>query len=187
MNFKIGDRVRFLNDDDGGIVCAMRNGKIVVEDEHGFEWEMEAAELVADTPHLDKQYNIVSADLESKLAADLPNSLLNAKNSEIIEFVSTQGRNTYLEIDLHINELVDRTSNLSNHDMVTIQIRHFKRFLSLARKEKYQKMVVIHGVGAGVLKTEIRQILSEMTNCSFHDADFGRYGRGATEIRLWYN
>lgn len=186
MKYKIGDRVKFLNEVGGGTVKAIGENYIVVEDEHGFEWEMAENDLVTYQPHLESKYDVdISSDLD--FIMDLPQSFKEAKEDEILQFVTAHGKKTYLEIDLHINELVDRTSHLSNHQMVTIQLDHFKRLLRLAKKEKYQKIVVIHGVGEGVLRAEIRQILSKIENCSYHDADFERYGNGATEVRLWYN
>ena len=187
MNYKIGDKVRFLNEVGNGIVISVGIELVVVEDEHGFEWEMSVNDVVPANTHLESGYNIAHTDFDSKLAMELPQSLAEAKEAEILQFVSAYGKLTYLEIDLHINELVDRTAHLSNHQMVTIQLDHFKRILRLAKKEKYQKLVVIHGVGEGVLRAEIRHILSKIENCNFHDADFERYGQGATEVRLWYN
>ena len=187
MNYKINDRVKFLNEVGGGVVKSVAENRVVVEDEHGFEWEMSEDELVHVDSHLEKEYNLPHTEIDSKKAIDLPKSLTEAKESEILQFVSAHGKKTYLEVDLHINELVDRTGHLTNHQMVNIQLDQFKRLLRLAKKEKYQKMVVIHGVGEGVLRAEIRHILSKIENCNFHDADFERYGKGATEILLWYN
>ena len=187
MNYKTGDRVKFLNEVGGGIVISVDEKLVVVEDEHGFEWEMSNEDLVADVPHLENKYGIELSERDLEYKTDLPQSLTEAKDAEILQFVSAHGKKTYLEIDLHINELVDRTSHLSNHQMVTIQLDHFKRILRLAKKDKYQKLVIIHGVGEGVLRAEIRHILAKIENCNFHDADYERYGNGATEVRLWYN
>jgi len=187
VNFKIGDRVRFLNEVGSGRILSIKSGIFIVEDEHGFEREVFETEVVAEKPHLENQYNLPNAELESKRAVDLPKTLAEAEDSEIVEFVSNQGRKTYLEIDLHINELVDKTGHLSNHQMVTIQLDHLIRLLKLAKKSRYSKVVVIHGVGAGVLKSEIRYVLSQTKNCSFCDADYNTYGYGATEVTLWYN
>ena len=44
---KIGDKVRFLSDVGGGIVCGFQKGNIVlVEDEDGFEIPVQASECV---------------------------------------------------------------------------------------------------------------------------------------------
>ena len=187
MSFKIGDKVRFLNDVGEGSIHDIRGDRYVVSDEHGFEWEMDENEIVATTPHLDREYNRENAEMDFKRALDLPKVIQNGNDADMEEYISTQGKNAYLEIDLHIQELVNHISHLSNYEIVTIQINHFMRFFKMAKKQKYQKLIVIHGLGQGVLRSEIRAILDAADNCTYRDADFKKYGLGATEITLWYN
>ena len=187
MIFKIGDKVRFLNEVGEGSIHDMRGDRYIVLDEHGFEWEMSENEIVADAPHLEKEYNRENSELDLKRAIDLPKVIVNGSDTEMEQYIATQGKKNYLEIDLHIQELVNHISHLSNYEIVTIQVNHFMRFFKMARKEKYQKLIVIHGLGQGVLRSEIRQILDASDNCTYRDADFKKYGLGATEITLWYN
>ena len=51
-------------------------------------------------------------------------------------------------------------------------------------KKRIQKVVFIHGVGEGVLKQEVRSILTSHGNIEFWDADFREYGSGATHVRI---
>ena len=187
MSFKIGDKVRFLNEVGEGSIHDMQGDRYIVVDEHGFEWEMGAGEIVADTPHLNKEYNRDNSELDFKRALDLPRTFKDESDAELQQYISVQGKKSHLEIDLHIQELVNHISHLSNYEIVTIQVNHFLRFFKLAKKQKYQKLIVIHGLGQGVLRAEIRSILDAAENCSYRDADFKKYGLGATEINLWYN
>jgi dsDNA-specific endonuclease/ATPase MutS2 len=41
---------------------------------------------------------------------------------------------------------------------------------------------VIHGVGEGVLKNEVRTYLENQSGIEFYDSDFREYGKGATTI-----
>ena len=50
-----------------------------------------------------------------------------------------------------------------------------------------QKIIVIHGVGEGVLKEEIRSYLSKQEGLEYYDADFREYGKGATAVEIHYN
>ena len=45
-----------------------------------------------------------------------------------------------------------------------------------------RKLIVIHGVGEGVLREEVRRMLQYYDTVQFHDADMRRYGVGATEV-----
>lgn len=87
-----------------------------------------------------------------------------------------------IEIDLHIEELLDNYSGMSNAEIILIQLKHFQKTLDKAINGHYRKVVVIHGVGNGRLKQEIRTILSSYNNLRFYDGSYSKYGFGATEI-----
>lgn len=88
------------------------------------------------------------------------------------------------EIDLHLEELTDNTSGMSNADKLNFQLSYFKRELETAIAGHTKKIVFIHGVGNGRLKTEIWNILNGYQNLRFHDASFRKYGYGATEVLI---
>jgi len=90
------------------------------------------------------------------------------------------------EVDLHIEELVEQYRHLSNGEILEIQLHHFHKFLRLAMEKRIPKVVVIHGVGTGRLREEIRAELLRYKNMEFYDASYREYGQGATEIRIWY-
>jgi|GEM_PF-1562081 len=90
------------------------------------------------------------------------------------------------EIDLHIQHLVDSTGRMDASDMLRMQINYFIRHLELAMSNKLHKIIVIHGVGNGVLKTEVRNIASSYDGVNFADASIHKYGVGATEIFIEY-
>lgn len=185
LQFKIGDRVSFLDQVGNGIVSRVLENSYVVVDEHGFEWEFAANKLVPYSTDLYAHGDYNRYDLEEKRQKDLP-QLLRNELKEGEERV-LPGKDDVLEIDLHIHELTNFISHLSNYEMVTIQLKHFNRFLNDAIRRKYRKLIVIHGLGEGVLRKEIRNILNTTKNCSYRDADYRKYGLGATEITLWYN
>lgn len=85
------------------------------------------------------------------------------------------------DIDLHIEELTNDISGLSNAEIITIQLQHFRKELDKALLKKLRSIVFIHGVGNGRLKSEIRKELKD-SGIRFRDADPSRYGLGATEV-----
>jgi len=88
-------------------------------------------------------------------------------------------------IDLHIEELTIFPHQLSPKEMLEIQIEHFEKSLSDALVSDVGKLIIIHGVGEGKLRTEIRQRLKETQHVkSYHPADHRRFGNGATEVVL---
>ncbi len=91
------------------------------------------------------------------------------------------------EVDLHIHKLLDDFINLENKDLIDIQIDYFKKCLSQASKDKYQKIIFIHGVGDGILKDEINRHLEKTEGVQYYDASYSRYGMGATEVLFYKN
>jgi hypothetical protein len=88
-----------------------------------------------------------------------------------------------IEIDLHIQELLDSYSNLTNTEMVTVQMSKFHQEMEKAIKSDVKKIVFIHGVGNGTLKNELRRELQrKYAKYSFQDASFREYGYGATMV-----
>lgn len=87
------------------------------------------------------------------------------------------------EIDLHIEELIDEPAGLSNGEIMQIQLNHFHKMLDKAMLSKAQSIVFIHGVGNGKLKAALREELRNL-HIKYKEADFTRYGAGATEVVL---
>ena len=59
--------------------------------------------------------------------------------------------------------------------------------MDFAIRKRIQKLVFIHGVGEGVLKSELDFLLGRYDNLKFYDADYQKYGVGATEVYFFQN
>lgn len=89
------------------------------------------------------------------------------------------------EIDLHIQELVDEYENLSNAEILDIQMSRFTTALEGGIIAGTRKMVFIHGLGAGRLKHEIQNTLKrKYPKLRYQDASFKEYGYGATMVMI---
>jgi dsDNA-specific endonuclease/ATPase MutS2 len=87
------------------------------------------------------------------------------------------------EVDLHIEELVDNISLLSNVEIIRIQMDKFNSSLEKALAGKTKKVVFIHGVGNGKLRYELRKTLdSKYPDLLYQDASYAEYGYGATMV-----
>ena len=96
-----------------------------------------------------------------------------------------QPKNGIIEIDLHINELLDNTAGLSNKEMLDCQIKEFRRVMDENQKNKGQKIVFIHGKGEGVLRSELlKELKRAYKGCTYQDASFREYGFGATMVTI---
>lgn len=93
-----------------------------------------------------------------------------------------------LEVNLHIEELMDTTAGLSAGDMLMAQMNEFRRVMDANVKKPGQQIVFIHGKGEGVLRKNILQELKyRYKGCTAQDASFREYGFGATLVKVGAN
>jgi hypothetical protein len=88
------------------------------------------------------------------------------------------------EVDLHIEELVDKPGELSSFEMLNIQLERFEKELDEAMAGNFRKIVFIHGVGNGRLRQEIHSILKNTRGITFQDGSYKEYGYGATQVNI---
>ena len=88
-----------------------------------------------------------------------------------------------LEIDLHIEELIETTAGMNAFDILNYQLDVVRNTLDENLKYKGKKIVFIHGKGDGVLRNAISQELKrKYPRCLSQDASFQKYGFGATMV-----
>jgi hypothetical protein len=194
MEFKKGDRVKFLNDSGEGTVAGFpKVGWISVEDRDGFTYEHRTEELVLvdlRSKEYDK-YESTQPDIIDIVERNIDKNVAKKANDQFKLLYKNREANNVkrkgetMEVDLHIHELMDKYDKLTNGEIVQIQMQHFERTLRIAENKKIPRVVYIHGVGQGVLRAEIRKMLHQYyPNCEFLDAPYNQYGYGATEVRI---
>lgn len=88
-----------------------------------------------------------------------------------------------LEVDLHINELLETTAGMNSFDILNYQLDVVRKTIEENVKYKGKKIVFIHGKGEGVLRNAIMQELRrKYPRCLSQDASFQKYGFGATMV-----
>ena len=86
-------------------------------------------------------------------------------------------------VDLHIEKLTDHWKDLSNFDILTMQLSAFEKYYELAVLHYQPQLIIIHGVGEGKLRDEIHERLRHKDEVrSFVNQFHHAYGYGATEI-----
>lgn len=182
QKFEIGDKVAVLDDDISGVVIKVKNNEISVETTDNFLMTFFVNELVKINNSNDLGGFFSTQSLGSVLKdkeEPKKRSFVKEKRSRKDEFV--------LEVDLHIEKLVPSKRGMNNYDILTLQMETAKRQLDFAIKNRMPKVVFIHGVGEGVLKAELDFMLGRYDNISFQDANYQKYGLGATEVYIKQN
>ncbi len=90
-------------------------------------------------------------------------------------------------VDLHIEKLSNNWEQMTNFEMLTLQLDEFQKWFDLAIAHHQLSLIVIHGVGTGKLKDEIHDILKTKREVkTFINQYDPRFGYGATEIFFQY-
>jgi dsDNA-specific endonuclease/ATPase MutS2 len=180
--FELGDKVAVLDEAIEGEVVAVKNNEIFIKTTDDFVMTFFVNELVKLQKTSDLN-NLFSSKSISEVLKDkkepVKRSFTKEKKSKKEEFV--------MEVDLHIEKLVQNFRGMSNFDILNIQMDTVKHKLEFAIKNRLPKMVLIHGVGEGVLKSEIEFFLSRYDSVVFQEANFQKYGFGATEVYIKQN
>lgn len=121
---------------------------------------------------------------EKKLSKILFQKSRALETAKISKPHATNNPGNEMEIDLHIEELLDDYSNMSNAEIIQVQLTYFQNALDKAINDHLRRLIVIHGVGNGRLKQEVRTLL-DIHALKYYDASYARYGFGATEIAFY--
>lgn len=174
--FKVGDMVSVLDDDLSGHITEIHGNTVTIETIDGFTLDFNKNELII----VNKPFQ-VDLSMKDIIEKEQPKRN-NTKKTKVKErFQPT------LEVDLHIHHLTDTSKHMSNHDMLTLQLDTARRQLEFAIKKRIQKVVFIHGKGEGVLKMELEYLFGRYNNVKYYDADYQKYGLGATEVYIFQN
>lgn len=175
----------FVDDVGGGVVLRQsRPGHVVMRTDDGFELEHPEKRLVrvqedARLAHMkvsDHQAGMVRANDEMSERKRGRPGIRPGKTPKKAE------DNGVTEVDLHLHEIVEDERRFTDGEKLEYQMRFFERALESAIRDGKRKLIVIHGVGEGVLREEVRRMLQYYDGVQFHDADMRRYGSGATEV-----
>ena len=179
MAFEVGQKVVFLNEKGGGVITRIESSEIYLTDENGFEKRCLADNLAAihSEDYKLSNFNPTEEEIATSIEATetIRTSTVSGRKKDIVVW----------EVDLHAEEILESQVGMTNHEILTKQISVFKSLLAQARSKHIRKLIVIHGVGQGVLKSELSDVLKKESDLEYYDADYREYGKGATEITLY--
>jgi len=179
MRLEIGHKVAVLDDVLKGKVTNINGDVISVETSDGMIFNFSKFELVI----IEKEQH------ELTKFSDINNPLLIEKiavNPSKKSFFRKEKEEVVLEVDLHIKKLTKSVKGLDNYDMLNMQLDTAKRKIEFAIHKRIPKIIFIHGVGEGVLKTELHYLLNKYP-VNYYDASYKKYGLGATEVYVLQN
>jgi dsDNA-specific endonuclease/ATPase MutS2 len=180
--FVKGDHVSVLDEDINGVVVKVKDKEITIETTDGFTMTYFVKEL-----------------LKINISSNLMDSIKSINTVEVVKHKEIPKPRSFVkerkdkreipapEFDLHIEKLVPNKRGMSNYDILTLQAETAKRHIEFAIRNRIPKIVFIHGVGEGILKSELDFLLGRYDNIVFQDGNYQKYGQGATEVYIKQN
>ena len=168
MQFTIGDKVLFKKDDlKGKIIRVNSLYKVTVLTDDGFEINIPVKNLVKVEVGTDKAISYGEVCYSKD------------KTSKSLQSQKQERSQTILKIDLHIELLTDNFQYMDNFEIVQIQLDVCQKKIEKALNSNYQKIMIVHGIGTGVLKAEVHKLLSHYQLRYYLSKD-----AGTTEVML---
>ena len=151
MGFKIGDKVLFKNENlKGEVVKINSNYKITVLSSDGFERNVSFIDLVKIEKGTDKATSygeyIYNKDFDRRISKTV-------KKQERLE------NQTVLKVDLHIELLTSNYHYLNNFEIVQMQLNECHKKIQQSINSNISKLIIVHGIGSGILKSEVHKLL----------------------------
>ena len=166
--FEIGDKVKFIRSNDYGIIQSIiSKRKVQVEDSSKFLSIVNVDEIIP----FDKSTNSVSSygDLTSNKDKDD-----NAKNlKKVISNLNV------VKLDLHIENLSADHHMMTNFEIIQIQIKKCEDLIMKSLNSNVHKLIIVHGIGEGVLKKEVHDLLNR-----YQLRYFESLNGGSTEVMI---
>jgi len=162
---KIGDIVAVVNDNLEGTVTKIMANEIHFISRDEFEYIYQK-----------KQLTIIQNTLEEAIK----NTNIKPKNIRNKKIKKNKASNIPI-FDLHIQKIQYRHQHLTSGQKLEIQIAEVSRIIHKMVIKRHKRFILIHGLGQGVLKSEIIKILNTK-GLTYSEASYQNYGQGAIEI-----
>jgi hypothetical protein len=164
MQFQVGESVSMLHESGAYTIKLLSVSHAHVLDEFGFEYRIPISSLIKRTP--------IQGEVENKEPLVTP----NASKKQPLSSIPT--------LDLHATAL--GIDGMPPNELLETKLSYCRSFLNQCIANRQSKALIIHGIGEGVLKMAVRQLLRGKKGISFHDGNYSTRGVGSTlvEIRM---
>lgn len=170
---KIGDKVAVISENLQGMIVNKNAEIYTILTDLGLEIPFKKDELVKFSDEISLNNQTKNQFIQEKEAYKKKKS------------VAVKRKGICWEIDLHLEKLVSKSTQMGEMEALDFQLDIARNQLELAIQKGVQKVIFIHGVGQGILRTELEYLLGRYKNVSFCEADYTKYGQGATEVYIY--
>jgi len=160
---QIGDKILVIDDDLQGIITKIEGQNITFESNEGFLYVYPSNKIVMTNPFVEGLF--LQGKPHKKI---LKNKTVSKKNI---------GKKPPV-FDLHIEKIQAKHQHLSSGQKLQIQLNEARSIIRKMQHQNRKTFVFVHGIGKGVLKTELQKMLKKQ-KIQFEEASFQDFGHGA--------
>ncbi|KIA88538.1 Smr/MutS family protein [Kaistella jeonii] len=160
---KIGDLVSVIDDQLKGKIVAVNAKKVIIEDEHGFEYEYHSSELVLQEAAIYDQIKTI-------------------QKKEVSKSISKKHDKKPFVLDLHFENVVKKDADYDSFERLFLQKEKLIQTIDYCRKNNLKKLEIIHGIGDGVLQQMVHEVLENQTNLEFHNKEILHHQSGTVLV-----
>jgi len=169
--FRIGDKVILKKDrTKATVLLEIGDRKVKIEDEYGFEYIINNSDILP----IDKSTDTMISYGKTFEVKD--EDIRKEKKKTSFNKTDSRGR---VKIDLHIEQITSYYDHMKNSEIVQVQMEYCKKELDQAMLKHKESIEIVHGIGEGVLKSEVHKLLN-LYNLTFFESNNG----GSTEVVL---
>tara|TARA_B100000508_G_C11464836_1_gene281169 strand:- start:166 stop:732 length:567 start_codon:yes stop_codon:yes gene_type:complete len=185
---KVGDNVRVINENAEGVISKLEGSTAWIEIE-GMDFPYQIRDLLvvdSNEEELLEHYEKHTPRAKNVKSDDLPKLRPMTEKERIEELGRVRGKRNskgILEFDLHIHDLLVKHDHMTPGEMLNYQLDYAVHCMEEVIKKREPSLIFIHGVGKGVLRSELHNIIKSY-GFTFNDGFMREYGMGATKVEL---
>ena len=176
MNLSVGDKIYVTDELLEGKLISFTDSHVTFECPDGFEY----------TFAIEKVYRLTAegtVENQPKFVEDTSKQkgkkIFQSSGSVALNFST---KNTVVDIHLEVL-LPHEASAYSDAEALQLQLQVVRELIREANRQRIRKFTIVHGVGKGKLRKEIRTLLSESyPEIEYLDGNYQKFGAGATEL-----
>lgn len=179
MSFKVGDKVCVIDSNLFGDVLSVTKNEVKIKTPDGFTEIHKTENLIKLEDNIFKNL-FLDLKQKEKIIAEKSEQTKQVHNLKLKAVF-----NEVIEVDLHVEKLIKNPNKIKKKNILSFQLNAARNFLNRAKEIGIKKIIFIHGVGEGILKNELENLLiNHSQDLLYYPADFSNYGNGATEVRF---
>jgi len=176
--FKLGDKVKALNDPIEGTVVKVK-GSLVFVDCDGFDYPFPEKELIK----IGLDNSVEFKTQKFSFTEEKQKEKWSKLSGKAREFIAKRNKYKVVEVDLHVQAIINEYPDLGRDNALQIQLLHAEKWAKWCQQKNEAKLILIHGVGEGILKVALIEKF-QASGFNTEPALHKLYGFGAMELYL---